>query len=234
MLRPLLISIWLALLLSCLMPFGSAAPQWPTPAAAFVVPVEVEASLAPDSVNLALLPMEKLPPLPGGARYDVFTLSGTSVPVFRTADQVAFDAGLGGGLFLLVAVRESTGQVAPPATLGLPDYAAEVLGDAWDFEEADTEGIDGWGDKPGYLEFEASEGVLRCHIGGIDPFFLWGVMWGSNPSVQEHINSSLYHIARMRIRQDVPTARWTLYVTDTKEIGSESGRDRVEMSWVAG
>ncbi len=96
------------------------------------------------------------------------------------------------------------------------DYAQTVYGDAWDFDEGDQEGIAHWGDRPSqYGKIEVRDGKLIIPVTGRDPYFIWGVMFGKPDGRRaEHIDSRVWRFLRIRLRQSVPAAEWSVYVTD--------------------
>jgi len=64
------------------------------------------------------------------------------------------------------------------------DYATDLYGDPWDFDEGDQEGISQWGDKPSeYGKVRVEGGCLVIPVKGKDPYFIWGVMWGDPKSI---------------------------------------------------
>lgn len=114
-------------------------------------------------------------------------------------------------LFLQPQRRASaSGSTAP---VSLPDYATETYHDAWDFDEGDFEGIDGWGNGPDCLKNrQVKSGVLSMDVSE-DPYFIWGDMWGNGrkPNRPVAIDLKAYPVLEMKIRQSCPSAEWEIY-----------------------
>jgi hypothetical protein len=101
----------------------------------------------------------------------------------------------------------------PAAAVSLPDYATETYQDAWDFDEGDFEGLDGWGNGPDCLRNrQVKSGVLSMDVSE-DPYFIWGDMWGSNRKSNRPmaIDLKAYPVLEMKIRQSCPSAEWEIY-----------------------
>ncbi len=105
---------------------------------------------------------------------------------------------------------------APPTDAD--DYATTAHGYAWDFDRGDECGITTWGNRDtDHGKIEVRDGHLIIPVTGDDPWFLWGVMWGSSDDPKaEHISSVLYGRLTMRVRQTCPTAVWSVFFTDHK------------------
>ncbi len=99
----------------------------------------------------------------------------------------------------------------------LDDYARVRYDDAWDFDEGDQENIAHWGDRPSeYGPIEVRNGRLIVPVTGKDPYLVWGTMFGPPvPDRDERIDSRLYTILALRVRQSSDAAGWSLFVTDT-------------------
>jgi hypothetical protein len=125
---------------------------------------------------------------------------------------------------LLVATSESK-PTAGDLTTALPnDYATATYGDAWDFDEGDTEAIDRFGDKPEYFrDVRVEDGVLKASVSQ-DPYFIWGSMWGPEDKGQRRVRIDVdeYNVLEMRVKQSVPSARWVLY-------GRVAGSDQLQV-----
>lgn len=108
----------------------------------------------------------------------------------------------------------------PDETDAADDYATATYGDAWDFDEGDQENITGWGDRPTeYGAVEVRDGRLIVPVTGNDPYFIWGIMFGTpGDRPTEHIDSGIYRYLRMRVRQDREAAEWTVYLTDAEGV----------------
>ncbi|MBT4816780.1 MAG: hypothetical protein HON70_13830, partial [Lentisphaerae bacterium] len=105
------------------------------------------------------------------------------------------------------------------------DYATTTHNDTWDFDEGDQDGIRSWGDRPHhYGPITVKGGVLNVPVTGNDPYCIWGVMFGNlddqppghTGSPAESIDTALYSVLRMRLRQSCPEATWTVFFTDKK------------------
>ncbi|MBC7286916.1 MAG: hypothetical protein H5T86_02515, partial [Armatimonadetes bacterium] len=122
---------------------------------------------------------------------------------------------------LLVAYASAAAGFAPSPSLKeqppADDYAQTVYGDAWDFDEGDQEGIQHWGDRPTeYGKVEVRDGKLVIPVTGNDPYFIWGVMFGSPEGRRvEHIDSRVWRYLNIRLKQSVPSAEWSVFVTDS-------------------
>jgi hypothetical protein len=113
---------------------------------------------------------------------------------------------------LLVAVPEAL-PASPLAGVAQNDYAAVTYGDAWDFDEGDTEAIDRFGDKPEYCrDVRVEEGVLRASVTQ-DPYLIWGSMWGPEDQGERRVRIVVedYNVLEMRVRQSVGAAQWVIY-----------------------
>jgi hypothetical protein len=106
---------------------------------------------------------------------------------------------------------------APP--LDADDYATTAHGHAWDFDRGDQGGITSWGNRSyDYGKVEVRDGRLLIPVTGNDPWFLWGIMWGSSDDpLAEHIDSRLYSGLTMRVRQSCAACRWSIFFTDRTE-----------------
>jgi hypothetical protein len=99
------------------------------------------------------------------------------------------------------------------------DFARIVLGQAWDFA-TDQCGIRQWGDRPDHIgKVMIEDGWLRVPITGPDPYFIWGTMFGTPPANDPFkLDSSLFGILELRVKQSEPDQTWGYFVTD--ETGS--------------
>ncbi|MGQ9733362.1 MAG: LamG-like jellyroll fold domain-containing protein, partial [Candidatus Zipacnadales bacterium] len=116
---------------------------------------------------------------------------------------------------LLTVVKQASRY--PPAEAPSPgplnDYATTVYGDAWDFDEGDTESIDCFGDKPEYFRnVRVENGVLKADVSQ-DPYLIWGSMWGPEDQGERRVRIDLdiYNVLEMRVQQSVSSAQWVLY-----------------------
>jgi len=110
-------------------------------------------------------------------------------------------------------VERTWPRAAGAAKLGVPDYAADTYGDAWDFDEGDFEGIDQWGNRPSCLRNrKVGAGVLSFDVSE-DPWFIWGNMWGQVGNTERPVRIDLerYPVLRVRVRQSCSAAQWELY-----------------------
>ena len=129
----------------------------------------------------------------------------------------------GGTRYLIATWSKADGWSASPRLSQCPmagdDYATLVAGDAWDFNEGDTEAItvSHEGNQDQYGPIRVQDGMLILPVRGDDPYFTWGTMFGpSNPAKDLRIDSGLYTTLSMRIRQSCEDSKWTFYLTDAK------------------
>lgn len=95
----------------------------------------------------------------------------------------------------------------------LPDYATLTCQDAWDFNEGDFEGIDGWGNGTNSLRNrQVKDGLFSMDVSD-DPYFIWGDMWGSGQKLNRPvaIDVTAYPVLEMRVRQSCPSAQWQIF-----------------------
>jgi hypothetical protein len=114
---------------------------------------------------------------------------------------------------LLVAGPPAASTDAGDRTEPAEDYALSAYGDAWDFDEGDTEEIDAFGDKPEYIrDVRVASGVLTAHVLE-DPYIIWGSMWGPEDAGHRRvrIDVSRHNLLVMRVRQSVETATWRIF-----------------------
>ncbi|MBM3501178.1 MAG: LamG domain-containing protein, partial [Armatimonadetes bacterium] len=110
---------------------------------------------------------------------------------------------------LLVAGPDLRPAEAHRATAAPNDYATATYGDAWDFEEGDTEAIDRFGDKPEYFgEVRVEDGVLLARVTQ-DPYLIWGSMWGPEDRGERRVRIEVedHNLLEMRVRQSVGSAQ---------------------------
>ncbi len=113
----------------------------------------------------------------------------------------------------LVSRRLVAPEEAPPEPPPAPDYATETYGRPWDFSDGTFSGIDQWGNRPEFVQNRrVVDGVLHMDVQD-DPWFIWGDMWGQVDETNRRvaIDMARYPILEMRVRQSVPSAKWTLY-----------------------
>jgi len=147
----------------------------------------------------------------GGAGWVRWTLEGPLATGESRTYQLYFDALR--YTYVAPLLVAGTGPVAPPAPAAAPpDYATEAYGDAWDFDEGDTEGIDNFGDKPAYIRDVRVEDGALCASVTQDPYIIWGSMWGREDAGQRRVRIDLsqYNLLEMRLRQSIPSARWCI------------------------
>lgn len=119
--------------------------------------------------------------------------------------------------------------VSPPSPVdragtlsaGLPDYAQEEYGDAWDFDEGDLEEIDTFGNRPELIRnVRVKDGALYATVAR-DAYVIWGSMWGPEDHGKRRVRIDLsrHPVLVLRLRQSVPFATWTVY---GRPLGSES------------
>ena len=125
--------------------------------------------------------------------------------------------------YLIATWSKVDGWSASPRLFECPmagdDYATLVAGDAWDFNEGDTEAIavSHEGNQDQYGTIRVQDGRLILPVKGDDPYFTWGTMFGGpNPAKDLRIDSGLYTTLSMRIRQSCEDSKWALYLTDAK------------------
>ncbi|NLE54375.1 MAG: hypothetical protein GX617_05515, partial [Lentisphaerae bacterium] len=95
------------------------------------------------------------------------------------------------------------------------DFARIVLGHEWDFAE-DQCGIQAWGDRPEHIgPVTIEDGWMKVPVTGSDPYFIWGTMFGTPPADDPFkLDSSLFTILELRVRQSQPDLQWGYFVTD--------------------
>jgi hypothetical protein len=125
---------------------------------------------------------------------------------------------------LLVARRQPRPTAGEVITVLPSDYATVTYGDAWDFDEGDTEAIDRFGDKPEYFrDVRVGNGALLASVKQ-DPYLIWGSMWGPEDKGEREVRIDVdeYNVLELRVRQSVPSARWVLY-------GRVAGSDHLQV-----
>jgi hypothetical protein len=107
-------------------------------------------------------------------------------------------------------VRQSWGHAPAVATLAEPDYANDVLGKAWDFDQNSDACIDGWGNRPEFIRDRKVENGILSFIASGDPYFIFGNFW--NPDAKQPrtlaVDLAKYPILKMRIRQNRAATMW--------------------------
>lgn len=101
-------------------------------------------------------------------------------------------------------------QATSGQRLSLPDFASETYQDAWDFDDGDFEGIDGWGRGAECLKNrQVKDGILSFDVSE-DPYFIWGDMWSGGHPTQRPVAIDLkrYPVLEMKVRQSCPSAEW--------------------------
>ncbi len=96
------------------------------------------------------------------------------------------------------------------------DYAGNVLGRFWDFEDGTQGGITSWGNRPSHLgPITVKNGWLQIPVKNSDPYFIFGDMFDP-PGSQRNlsIDSRLYRTLELRVRQSCQKAEWEFFVTD--------------------
>jgi len=99
------------------------------------------------------------------------------------------------------------------------DHATQAYGDAWDFDEGDTEGIDEFGN--GLEALEVKDGALKFRTGEIGNYFFWGDYNRDKPAYgAEKIQAASARGAirnwwgsrylRVRIKQSLPVSSWVI------------------------
>ena len=114
---------------------------------------------------------------------------------------------------LLVTRQPPRGPIPNSPQAAPRDYATTAYGDAWDFDEGNTEVIDRFGDKDAYFRnIRVENGALMASVSQ-DPYFIWGSMWGPEDKGQRKVRLDVdeYSILELRVRQSVPSANWALY-----------------------
>ncbi|MBM3477029.1 MAG: hypothetical protein FJX75_27490, partial [Armatimonadetes bacterium] len=125
---------------------------------------------------------------------------------------------------LLVARRQPRPTAGEVITVLPSDYATVTYGDAWDFDEDNTEAIDHFGDKPEYFrDVRVEDGALLASVKQ-DPYLIWGSMWGPEDRGERKVRIDVdeYNVLEVRVRQSVPSARWVLY-------GRVAGSDQLQV-----
>lgn len=90
------------------------------------------------------------------------------------------------------------------------DFATATFGDAWDFDEGDTEDIDQFGDKPEYIRnVRVEDGALQADVEQ-DAYIVWGSMWGPEDKGKRtfRLDPTEYNQLEIRLRQSVPWSNW--------------------------
>lgn len=108
----------------------------------------------------------------------------------------------------------------PPAPRPDNDYAEVVLGDPWDFEEGDTEGIKNTSE--GVQELSVQDGKL-CFVTGRYPWFYWGSYRTEDAFEDENIGANWSREARrnnpwqvrIRLKQSLPETTWKVIALNT-------------------
>ncbi|OGV80324.1 MAG: hypothetical protein A3K19_04310 [Lentisphaerae bacterium RIFOXYB12_FULL_65_16] len=111
---------------------------------------------------------------------------------------------------IMSAAAETAPAPQPPP---VPDYATAASGKPWDFNDGTFCGIDQWGNKPEFLRNRKVEnGILSMDV-SVDPFFIWGDMWGQVDTTHQKLAIDLdkYPVLEMRVRQSVDSAPWELF-----------------------
>lgn len=210
-------AIHAALLLAVLPLFGQVSQPWHHPDATrrtvylITAPIPLRDAAVtlpappPDgtlAVVDAALPFAPLP-LFAGTNGLTFVLPGALLPD-RPRTVIAYQGG---------AAASPRLPEQPPL---LCDYATNEIGYPWDFENGTPCGITGWGDRPSHLgPVSVERGWLRIPVKDIDPYFIWGNMFGSAPSPKDlHINSAHYRTLELRVRQSCAQAEWSIFLTD--------------------
>ncbi|MGI5923563.1 MAG: hypothetical protein ACOX9E_06435 [Lentisphaeria bacterium] len=138
-------------------------------------------------------------------------------------DAVSFvfpgEVGPGKSPRVLVYWSEATDWQPSPRLAAVPepqdDFARIVLGREWDFAE-DQCGIRAWGDRPDHIgRVTIEDGWMKVPVTGNDPYFIWGCMFGAAPADDPFkLDSSLFSVLELRVRQDQPDQQWCYFVTD--------------------
>jgi len=118
----------------------------------------------------------------------------------------------------IVAYRDGTAvspKLAEPPRF-THDYAATVLGHAWDFDDGTQCGIRSWGNRPTHIgPITVKDGWLQIPVKDTDPYFIFGNMFGRADDPHNlHINSKIYRYLELRVRQSCASAEWEVFVTD--------------------
>jgi hypothetical protein len=115
---------------------------------------------------------------------------------------------------LMARMRGVPAARAAPAPFVYADFAQTVYGDAWDFDEGDTEAIDQWGNAPWCLKNRRVEkGILKMDVSE-DPWFVWGDIWKQTKNGPERpvaIDLGRFNLLEMRVRQSCSSAEWTVF-----------------------
>jgi hypothetical protein len=152
-------------------------------------------------------------PLPAVVEADslLWLPSPAQVASGRVAAEMYFDvARLNTDVPLLARAESRVRPAAPQANFSVPDYASDTYGDAWDFDEGDFEGIDGYGNRDyGIGKKEVREGRLCLDVCD-DPYIIWGDLWNSGRATNRPVAIDLaqYPVLTMKVRQDCARAEW--------------------------
>jgi len=120
---------------------------------------------------------------------------------------------------VLVYWSDAVGWQPSPRLAAVPepqdDFARIVLGHDWDFAD-DQCGIQTWGDRPEHIgPVTIEDGWLKVPVTGSDPYFIWGTMFGTPPADDPFkLDSSLFSMLELRVRQSQPDLQWGYFVTD--------------------
>jgi hypothetical protein len=160
----------------------------------------------PSADKLALADADapaKLLPVYRGTNGITFLLPGELAPG-KPRHVIAYEGG--------AAVSQVLTEL-PPVTC---DFAANVLGHAWDFDDGTQCGITTWGNRPHHVgPVTVKDGWLQIPVKDTDPYFIFGDMFGPAGSPRAlRISSSVYRTLELRVRQSCPSAEWEFFVTD--------------------
>lgn len=200
---------------------GTALPtvRLPLDLASDVTALGLQGRILPES--LRVLPCDprtgrRLPgvrPLPAVIEGDAlrWTPAAGQLVEGRLAAEVYFDlARLNTDVPLLACFETHAWPAAPTAEFRVADYASETYADAWDFDEEDFEGIDGWGNRSYGIQKKVVRDGRLCLDVCDDPYLIWGDLWNSGRPTNRPVAIDLarYPVLAMKIRQDCAQAEW--------------------------
>lgn len=180
----------------------------------------VEAPLAMNDAAVSL-------PVPAGETASVAVVPAdapeTVLPVFREPGQLTLN--VPGTLTVdtpCVLIAYFGGEGASEQLERRPvfshDYAEQELGRPWTFADNTTRAVTEFGNNQKiYGDVSTKDGWLRLHANGEKIlYFSFGQMFGEDSErIDLHIDSSVYKILTIRLRQSCEKGRWRVFLCDT-------------------
>jgi hypothetical protein len=208
-------------------PRSAALNGWPDVQRPYRAVVTLPAEKQPREQVYGTLPLDVAPDLARlGVRgtVDPATLrlvahaSGADVPAWEHDGRLEWAAGSApsnSALEFDLYFRTVPGP-APRTALksapNVPDFFTDHFGQPCDFNDGGYGGITSWGNKPEYIRHKSEGGLLKLDV-AVDPYFIWGTMWGSEAPQRKPLRIDLrrYWVLELRVRQNVGKALWELY-----------------------